>query len=89
MKSLAPRAVLLVLIPSLALFYAPQVAAQTSTLTEGNTSITYPNIIAKVALTNQTQAIPLTTLVTPSSDGLFRISAYMNSPSACSCSYCQ
>ncbi len=52
---------------------------------EGNTTSQSPLIVAQVALTNQTQPIPLTTIFTPKSNGLFRISAYMNSPTACSC----
>jgi len=52
---------------------------------KGNTTPKSPRIVAQVALTNQTQPIPLTTIFTPKSDGLFRISAYMNSPTSCSC----
>ena len=35
-----------------------------------------PTIVARIALVNQTAAIPTTTLFTPTSDGLYRISAY-------------
>jgi len=37
-----------------------------------------PNIVAQVALTNQTANIPLTTLLTPHAIGLYRISGYMD-----------
>ena len=36
-----------------------------------------PTTVAQVALKNQSQAIPLTTLFTPQKDGLFRISAFL------------
>lgn len=36
-----------------------------------------PEIVASVELTGQTTAIPSTTLFTPKTDGLYRISAYM------------
>lgn len=54
---------------------------------EDNTTLYSPRIVAQVALTNQTQPIPLTTIFTPKSDGLFRISAYMNSPTSCGCEW--
>jgi len=38
-----------------------------------------PNIVAQVAFLNQTGGIPLTTLVTPQSNGLFRISGTVES----------
>jgi hypothetical protein len=41
-----------------------------------NTNST-PTIIKKVVLSNQTAVIPTTTLITPGTTGLFRISAYM------------
>lgn len=37
-----------------------------------------PNIVAQVALTNQTANIPLTTLLTPPATGLYRVSGYMD-----------
>jgi len=37
-----------------------------------------PNIVAQVALTNQTANIPLTTLLTPQATGLYRVSGYMD-----------
>ena len=42
-----------------------------------------PNIVAQVSFVNQTSGIPLTTLVTPQSSGLFRISGTVEGPSAC------
>lgn len=36
-----------------------------------------PKIVAKVALTNQSNAIPPTALVTPADAALYRVSAYM------------
>ncbi len=36
-----------------------------------------PNIVAQVALTGQTAPIPQTTLLTPQTNGLYRISAYI------------
>jgi hypothetical protein len=42
-----------------------------------------PNIVAQVAFVNQT-GIPLTTLVTPQSSGLFRISGALVGPPGCS-----
>jgi hypothetical protein len=35
------------------------------------------NVVAQVALTNQTTNIPLTTLLTPQTTGLYRVSGYM------------
>src|SRR5215831_12752696 len=35
-------------------------------------------IVAQVSLTNQTSSIPRTTLVTPSADALYRVTAYFN-----------
>lgn len=35
-----------------------------------------PTIVAQVSLTDQTSPIPITTLVTPSSDALYRVTAY-------------
>jgi hypothetical protein len=37
-----------------------------------------PTIVAQVSLTNQTTRIPKTTLVTPSADALYRVTAYLN-----------
>jgi len=37
-----------------------------------------PNVVAQVALTNQTANIPLTTLLTPQATGLYRVSGYMD-----------
>jgi len=37
-----------------------------------------PNIVAQVALKNQTANIPLTTLLTPQATGLYRVSGYMD-----------
>jgi|SRR5450631_2142667 hypothetical protein len=39
-------------------------------------TVTSPIIVARVSKTNQTAAIPVTTMFTPPRDGLFRISAY-------------
>jgi hypothetical protein len=38
--------------------------------------VSYPRVVAKVALTGQTAPIPTTTLFTPAKDGLYRISSY-------------
>lgn len=43
-----------------------------------------PNVVAQVAFTNQTVGIPLTTLVTPKSNALFRISGTVEGYSGCS-----
>lgn len=40
-----------------------------------------PTIVAQVDLTNQTAPIPLTGLVTPANDALYRISIYLEVPS--------
>jgi len=50
----------------------------------------YPKIVAKVALTNQTGSIPATTLVTPTANALYRISVYMVQvfPQNATCSDC-
>jgi hypothetical protein len=37
----------------------------------------FPRIVAKVALTNQTSTIPATTILTPTQNALYRISVYM------------
>jgi hypothetical protein len=37
----------------------------------------FPRVVAKVALTNQTGSIPSTTLLTPTTSALYRISVYM------------
>jgi hypothetical protein len=42
----------------------------------GNPALPYPRVVATVALTDQTAEIPTTTLFTPQSDGLYRISSY-------------
>jgi len=42
-----------------------------------NSAPSVPRIVAKVALTNQTGSIPATTLVTPTTSALYRISVYM------------
>lgn len=39
---------------------------------------TSPVIVQRVVLTNQTGPIPITTLITPQQDGLYRLSAYMS-----------
>jgi hypothetical protein len=50
---------------------------------ETTTCATLPCEVASVSVTAQTTTVPLTTLFTPSADGLFRISVYMSSsPSA-------
>jgi hypothetical protein len=38
--------------------------------------VSYPRVVAKVALTGRTAPIPTTTLFTPAKDGLYRISSY-------------
>jgi hypothetical protein len=43
---------------------------------------TGPNVVAQVALTGQTQPIPQTTLLTPQTNGLYRVSVYMASSSS-------
>jgi hypothetical protein len=40
-------------------------------------TLTSPTIVKKVALTNQTGPIPTTTIFTPGTSGLFRVSVYM------------
>jgi hypothetical protein len=40
-------------------------------------SLTFPLTVAQLSLTGQTQPVPLTTLFTPSSTGLYRISGYL------------
>jgi hypothetical protein len=42
----------------------------------GNPAPIYPRVVAQVVLKGQTAAIPTTTIFTPKSDGLYRISAY-------------
>jgi hypothetical protein len=42
--------------------------------------VTLSNIVAKVSLLNQAASIPLTTLWTPASNGVFRVSIYMVQP---------
>ena len=44
---------------------------------EAVTKLTYPKIVAQVALTNQTDSIPETTVIKPTKSGLYRISVYM------------
>src|SRR5581483_672414 len=39
--------------------------------------VTLSNVVTKVSILNQSSAIPLTTLWTPASDGLYRVSIYM------------
>jgi hypothetical protein len=39
----------------------------------------YPQIVAKVHVTGRTAPIPLTTLLVPKKDGLYRVTAYMAS----------
>jgi hypothetical protein len=55
------------------------VVAALGTLVGGSipSAPTFPKIVAKVALTNQTGSIPATTLVTPTASALYRISVYM------------
>jgi hypothetical protein len=61
---------------------ALQAAAQTKTthrpLNDGSTSVTLPRVVAKVSLTGQTASIPTTTLLTPTRDGLYRVSGYID-----------
>ena len=40
-----------------------------------------PTIVAQVDLTNQTSQIPVTELVTPTNDALYRVSVYLEVPS--------
>lgn len=40
-----------------------------------------PTIVAQVSLTDQTSQIPLTELVTPTNDAIYRVSAYIQVPS--------
>jgi len=44
----------------------------------GAVAISYPVIVAKVALTNQTAPIPLKTILTPQQDSLYRVSYYVD-----------
>jgi hypothetical protein len=44
--------------------------------TNGSNTTAGPRVIARVNLTSQTEAIPVTTLFTPPSTGLFRVSEY-------------
>jgi hypothetical protein len=50
----------------------------------------YPRIVAKVALTNQTGSTPPTTILTPTANSLYRISVYMVQvfPQNATCSDC-
>jgi hypothetical protein len=43
-------------------------------------TFTSPVIIKKIILANQTAPIPTTTIFTPASNGLFRVSVYMTTP---------
>lgn len=45
--------------------------------TSGPNATAGPRVVAKVNLTNQTMAIPTTTIFTPPESGLYRASAYM------------
>jgi hypothetical protein len=38
----------------------------------------FPCVVTTVTLTNQSKAIPATTIYTPNTDGLFRVSAYLS-----------
>jgi hypothetical protein len=42
------------------------------------TNTSYPVIVARVSLTNQTAPIPPTTIVTPKQDRLYRVSYYLD-----------
>jgi hypothetical protein len=44
---------------------------------EAVTKLSYPKIVSQVALTNQTNSIPATTILTSTKGGLYRISVYM------------
>jgi hypothetical protein len=41
-----------------------------------NSPSSFPRVVAKVAITGRTSAIPATTLLTPASNALYRVSAY-------------
>jgi hypothetical protein len=46
--------------------------------TSARNTTTYPVIVARVALTNQTAPIPPTTIVTPKQARLYRVSYYLD-----------
>jgi len=62
---------------ALVLVVGVMVAVQRSSHAAPLTHPQVPKIIAKVALTGQTAAIPTTTIFTPTQTGLYRISAYL------------
>ncbi len=45
---------------------------------------TFPCVVASATLTNQTAAIPSTPIFTPTSDGIFRVSAYLSASASTS-----
>jgi hypothetical protein len=45
---------------------------------DGTECATLPCVIATVSLTDQSQAIPVTTIFTPTTDGAFRITVYIS-----------
>jgi hypothetical protein len=50
--------------------------AGTIGLSDLTSTSTLPKVVAKVAITGRTTAIPTTNLVTPTANGLYRVSAY-------------
>jgi hypothetical protein len=45
-------------------------------IASSNSPPTFPKVVAKVAITGRTTAIPIKTLLTPTANGLYRVSAY-------------
>ncbi len=52
------------------------VAAQDTPGKGGPAAATYPQIVAKISLLNQTTSLPATTILTPTTNGTYRLSVY-------------